>query len=58
MSLYTYSENVYILKVAGLEPAPPENLNVWLSGQGAWSDSRKRGFESRYVEIFVRFLNK
>ena len=24
----------------------------------AWSVSRRRGFESRYVEMFIRFLNK
>ena len=32
-------------------------LNVWLSGQ-TWPVSRRRGFESRCVQIFIRFLKK
>ena len=28
-----------------------------LTGQYTWSVSRRRGFESRYVKIFIHFLN-
>ena len=32
------------------------SLNVWLSGQSAWTVSKRRGFKSCYVEIFICFL--
>ena len=56
------------LNVAGLEPESSGNRPGALttkphvervcSETRAWSASKRRGFESRYIQFFIRFLNK
>ena len=49
------------LRVAGLKPTSLGNRPSALTNKVyilVWSVSRRHGFESRCVQIFIRFLNK